>query len=329
MTTRGMTIRGITKPGMTAPRLAILLLALATLGLPLVLPQYDLRVMILALIAALSVIGLCIAFGWAGLIQLGQAAFVGVGAYTSAIVSCQYGFPFPAALLAATAVSGLLAVLIGVPLLRLRGHYLALATVGLNATAIIIISNAGDLTGGYDGYSAIPPAALFGVSFTTDTQYFYLTWTILAAISLGVAGLRHSRFGRALLAIRDDELAAGTSGVPVVRMKVLAYGLCGACGGISGSLYAHYANYISPGDFDLVHSITFLVMLIVGGETSIIGAILGAILLSFLPEWLRFLGGSYLAVFGVGVLLVLVLMPTGIVGLASRLAPRRREPARA
>ncbi len=297
--------------------------ALASLGLPLVLPQYELRVLILALISALAVIGLCIAFGWCGLIQLGQAAFVGVGAYSSAILSREYGFGFAASLLSAGAVTGLLAVLIGVPLLRLRGHYLALATVGFNATAVIVISNAGDLTGGYDGYSGIPLAALFGIVFESDTRFFYLAWVILAMVSLGVVSLRASRFGRALVAIRDDELAAGTSGVPVVRMKVLAYGLCGVCGGLSGALYGHYSHYISPGDFDLVRSITLLVMLIVGGETSVLGAILGSILLSFLPEWLRFLGGGYLAVFGIGVLLVLVLMPTGIVGIVRRVLQRR------
>jgi branched-chain amino acid transport system permease protein len=304
---------------MKAGHALVAVLALATLGLPAVLPPYELRVMVLALISALSVIGLCIAFGWCGLIQLGQAAFVGVGAYSSAILTRQLGMPFAAAVLAAMLVSGALSVLIGMPMLRLRGHYLALATVGLNATAIIVISNAGDLTGGYDGYSGIPPASLFGHGFTSDRQYFYLVWVILAVVALGC-----SRIGRALIAIRDDELAASTAGVPVVRLKVLAYGLCGMCGGISGSLYAHYSQYISPGDFDLVHSVTYLVMLIVGGEISVLGAILGAVLLSFLPEWLRFLGDSYLAVFGVGVLLVLVLMPEGIVGLARQLGRRAR-----
>ena len=314
--------------GSKAGRILLALVALATLGLPAVLPAFDLRVMILALISALSVIGLCIAFGWAGLIQLGQAAFVGVGAYASAILARRYGAPFPLALLGAVVATGGLAVLIGLPLLRLRGHYLALATVGFNATALILISNAGELTGGYDGYSAIPPIALAGFTFTTDAQYFYLVWAILALVALAATSLRHSRFGRALIAIRDDELAAGTSGVPVVKLKVLAYGLCGVCGGLSGSLYAHYAHYVSPGDFDLVHSITLLIMLIVGGEGSIAGAILGAVLLSFLPEWLRFLGDGYLAVFGVGVLLVLVLMPQGIVGLVHA-ALRRGTPARA
>ena len=295
----------------------------ASLALPAILPPYSLRVLILSLISALAVIGLCIAFGWAGLIQLGQAAFVGIGAYCSAMLSRDYGFGFFASMLSAVVVTGVVAVLIGMPMLRLRGHYLALATVGLNATALVIVSNAGDLTGGYDGFSGIPPATVGGYTLTTDTQHYYLVWVILALVSLAAMGLRASRFGRALIAIRDDELAAGTSGVPVVQMKVLAYGLCGVCGGISGSLYAHYAHYVSPGDFDLVRSVTLLVMLIVGGEISVVGAILGSILVGFLPEWLRVLGDGYLAVFGAGVLLVLVLMPQGIVGLVRRAAVAR------
>lgn len=299
-------------------RLVLAAAVLASLALPLVLPPYDLRIMILALISAIAVIGLCVAFGWAGLIQLGQAAFVGIGAYTSAIVSTKYGFGFPVALLAASVVTLLFSVALGVPMLRLRGHYLALATVGFNATALIVISNAGDLTGGYDGYSGIPPIALGGYTLSSDTDHFYLVWCALALVSLAVLSLRRSRFGRAMIAIRDDELASGTSGVAVVRTKVLAYGICGICGGISGSLYAHYAHYVSPGDFDLVRSITLLVMLIVGGETSVLGAILGSVLVGFLPEWLRFLGDGYLAAFAVLVLLVLVLMPQGIVGLLRR-----------
>ena len=298
-------------------------LVLLTLAAPFVLSEYALRVMNLSLIASLAVIGLCIAFGWAGLIQLGQAAFVGVGAYTSAVLSRNFGAPFVLAVPLAALLAGVAAVLIGFPLLRLRGHYLALATVGLNATAVTLISNAGDWSGGYDGLSGIPAMQFGAWELTTDTQSYFLIWVVVALVSLAVLALRASRYGRALVAVRDDEMAAGTSGVPVVTMKALAYGLCGVCAGLSGALYAHYSHYISPGDFDLVHSIILLVMLIVGGETSVLGAILGSVLLGFLPEWLRFVGDGYLAVFGVGVLLVLVLMPQGIVGMVRRLARQR------
>lgn len=300
-------------------RYGLPLVVLLSLAAPLVLSEYALRVMNLSLISSLAVIGLCVAFGWAGLIQLGQAAFVGVGAYGSAILSRDGGLPFWAAAPLAALFAGAAAVLIGFPLLRLRGHYLALATVGLNATAVTMVSNAGSWSGGYDGYSGIPPIQFGRLVLETDTQAYLLIWAVVVAVGAGVLALRRSRYGRALVAIRDDELAAGTSGVPLVAMKALAYGLCGVCAGLSGALFAHYAHYISPGDFDLVHSITLLVMLIVGGETSVVGAVLGAVLLGFLPEWLRFLGDGYLAVFGIGVLLVLVLMPQGLVGLARQI----------
>ncbi len=306
-------------------RLAAVGLAVLGLLAPVLLGEYALRVMNLSLIASLAVIGLCIAFGWAGLIQLGQAAFVGVGAYGSAILSRDAGLPFWAAVPLAALLAGAAAVLIGFPMLRLRGHYLALATVGLNATAVTLVSNAGGWSGGYDGFSDIPPMRFGALVLQTDTQSYYLIWAVTVAVALGVLALRRSRYGRALVALRDDEMAACTSGVPPVAMKALAYGLCGVCAGLSGALYAHYAHYVSPGDFDLVHSITLLVMLIVGGETSVVGAVLGAVLLGFLPEWLRFLGDGYLAVFGVGVLLVLVLMPQGLVGLLRQL--RRGRPA--
>jgi branched-chain amino acid transport system permease protein len=140
---------------------------------------------------------------------------------------------------------------------------------------------------------------------------------------LFAGALRASAFGRCMIALRDDELAGGTAGVPVVRMKVLAFVIASALAGLSGSLFVHYANYTAPQDFDLVHSIVLLVMLIVGGEASVAGAIIGAILLSFLPELLRFLGQGYLAFFGAGVLLCLIVMPQGVAGLLGQMRGRR------
>lgn len=285
----------------------------AALLIPFLLSDYNLRVMVLALQVAIAVVGLCVAFGWAGLIQLGQAAFIGVGAYTSAILSVRFGLNFWLAMPLAMAASALLALVIAVPLLRLRGHYLALATVGLNVTAEIVTKN-WEVTGGHDGISSIPGVGVFGYEITGDLGYYYLSLAFLVVVALFAASLRNSRHGRAMIAVRDDEIASGTSSVPVVRTKVLAFVIAGILAGLSGSLYAHYSHYISPGDFDLSRSITVLVMLIVGGEISIVGAIAGAILMSFAPELLRFVGEAYMAVFGVLVLLVLIFLPNGIAG---------------
>ena len=290
----------------------------AALAVPQVLSEYNLRLMVLALQAAIAVVGLCIAFGWAGLIQLGQAAFIGIGAYTSAVLALHYGLGFWITMPLAMAASALVALAIAVPMLRLRGHYLALATVGFNVTAVIVAKNWGTLTGGEDGLGSIPGVGLFGVAIESDLGYYYLTLGFLVATAAFAWSCRHSRFGRAMIAVRDDEIASATSGVPVVRTKVLAFVIASALAGLSGSLYAHYAHYVSPGDFELSRSVTILVMLIVGGETSIAGAIVGALLIGFAPEWLRFVGEAYPAVFGVAVLLVLIAMPEGIVGKLAR-----------
>lgn len=312
--------------GPVAPLLSVAALA-AALVLPHLLPAYDLRLMVLALISAVAVLGLGIAFGWAGLVQLGHAALIGVGAYTTALLSLRLGLGFWTALPLAVGLTSLLALLIALPMLRLRGHYLALATVGLNVTLEIVAKNWVGLTGGYDGLSDIPPISVFGRVLETDLEYYHLVLAFAAATALLTASLRASRFGRAMIAVRDDELAAGVAGVRVERTKLLAFVLSGALAAVSGCLYAHYSRYISPQDFDLLRSITLLVMLIVGGDTSVPGAIAGAIVLTFAPEWMRFLGDAYLAFFGAAIVLVLVLMPGGIAQQVRRLRRRWGGPA--
>lgn len=289
------------------------------LTLPQFLPAYSLRILDLSLVASIAVIGLCFAFGWAGLIHLAQAAFVAIGAYTSALLTTRLGLNFWTALPLAIAAGALLSIAIGAPMLRLRGHYLALATVGLNVTLEIVIKNWVSLTGGDDGVGSIPGIAIGSFAFHSDLRFYYLALAFLTAAALIGTAIRHSRYGRAMIAVRDDELAASASSIDAVRTKLLAFTLCGAYGALSGTLYAHFSNYISPGDFDGVRAITLLVMLIVGGEVSIPGAIAGCILISFAPEWLRFVGQAYLTVFGATIILVLVLLPNGLAGLLAKI----------
>ncbi|MBO9512991.1 MAG: branched-chain amino acid ABC transporter permease [Variovorax sp.] len=312
------------------PTSAMAALLAACAAAPFVISDYNLRILVLALQTAIAAIGLSVCFGWAGLIQLGQAAFIGLGAYGSAIASMRLGLDFWLAMPLAMALAGAVALLIAVPMLRLRGHYLALATVGFNVTLEIIAKNWQALTGGTDGISGIPGIRVFGHEIQTDTGYYFLSLAFLAVVAAFAMLLRQSRFGRAMIAVRDDEIASGTSGVPVVRTKVAAFVISSVLAGLSGALYAHYAHFVAPADFDMWRSISILVMVIVGGEMSIAGAVAGAILLSFAPEWLRFVGDAYLAVFGVAVLLVLIFMPEGIAGRLRRWTMRRpqREVAR-
>ncbi len=310
---------------MTRPligRIPLLLGALVVLAVPSLVPAYSLRVLDLALISSIAVLGLVFAFGWAGLIHLAQAAFVGIGAYAAALLTTRAGFTFWSALPVAIVLGAALSAVVGAPMLRLRGHYLALATVGLNVTLEIVIKNWIGLTGGEDGVSGIPGVSIGGFAFASDGRFYYLALGFVALAALIAWAVRASRFGRDMVAVRDDELACRASGVHVVRIKLLAFVLCGAYAAVSGALYAHYSNYIAPSDFDGVRAITLLVMLIVGGEVSIPGAVAGCILISFAPEWLRFVGQAYLTVFGAGIILVLVLLPSGLAGLAGQM--RRR-----
>jgi branched-chain amino acid transport system permease protein len=302
--------------------------AAIVLAVPALLTPYTLRIMILAVISAIAVIGLCFAFGYAGLIHLGQGAFVGVGAYSAALLTTRLGLGFWTAMPAALVIGAAFAVLIGAPLLRLRGHYLALATVGFNETMEIVAKNWTGVTGGDDGVSGIPGISLFGMPIASDRAFYYLALGFLVLVTLIGYAIRASRFGRAMVAVRDDELACGAAGITAFRVKLLAFILASVYGALSGVLYAHYAGYISPSDFDLVRSTTLLVMLIVGGEASILGAIGGAILVSYAPEWLRFLGQAYLTFFGVAILLVLILLPDGAMGALQALR-RRAGAARA
>lgn len=286
----------------------------AALLAPAFLSEFNLRLATLSLHSSIAVIGLCIAFGWTGLLHLGQAAFIGVGAYATAILSTKAGLGFWMSMPVGLVVSGLVALCIAVPMLRLRGHYLALAVLGFNVTFEIVARNWTQLTGGFDGITDIPPVGFFGYQIDDDRGFYFLSLAFVVLAALFGIALRHSRYGRAMIAIRDDELAAGTSSVSVTRTKVLAFVIASMLAGLSGVLYAHHATFIAPQDFEFVRSVTILVMLILGGESSVVGAILGTIILTFLPEWLRFIGDYYQAVFGILVLLILIVMPTGIMG---------------
>lgn len=281
---------------------------------PSLLSPYNLRILILALITAIAVVGLCFTFGFAGLLQFAQGAFVGLGAYTSSYLTTTLGLSFWLALPLSLAVGAIAGAMLGFPILRLRGHYLALATLGLNVTLLIVAKNWASVTGGDDGLGGIPPVALGTFALDTDASFYYFALAALIVAMLVGYAIKSSHLGRAMIAVRDDELASGACGVGVLRTKLVAFTLGTVYAALSGALYAHYSNYISPGDFDTVRSITLLVMLIVGGESSIWGAVVGAILISFAPEWLRFVGQGYLTAFGIGVILVLILLPGGVAG---------------
>ncbi|SDV49492.1 branched-chain amino acid ABC transporter permease [Chitinasiproducens palmae] len=305
------------------------LAVLVAIALPFMVSDYTARLLVVGLISAVAVLGLTIVFGYAGLISLGHAAFVGLGAYTVAILCTRYRVNPWLASACAVAVAGAAAYLIGRVLLRLKGHYLALATLGLNVSFGIVASNWVALTGGTDGIANVPVLELFGVPLASEQRFYGFCLAVLALLAWAAARLRRSHLGRSLIAVRDDEIAASMTGIVVARAKTAAFTIGGVYAAIAGCLFAFHVHFVSPEDFAYAHSITYLAMLIVGGEGTLAGAILGAVGVTLLPEALRGVGNAYLLVFGILVLVVLVVLPKGIVGLLDVLAraPRARRAA--
>jgi branched-chain amino acid transport system permease protein len=273
-------------------------------------------IMIFAGIYCLMTIGLSLLMGYAGQISIGHAAFYGIGAYTSAILTTRYGFnPWPC-MLAGTIVTAFVAILVGAPSLKLRGHYLAMATLAFGIIVYIIFNEEAAWTGGPDGMTGIPGLSLFGFEFDSIDKYYYLVWTIVFAVFIFTANLIQSGIGRALRAIHVSEPAAGAMGVDISRFKILVFVYSAVLASLAGSLYAHYLNFVNPSTFDLFFSIKLLIMIALGGMHSIWGAIIGAGLITFLSyEWLHYFEEYEVIVYGAILLLVTIFLPKGLVGM--------------
>ena len=298
------------------------------LVLPAFISGYGIRILNLALISAIAVIGLNFAFGYAGLITLAQAGFVGCGAYITAILSTTAGLTPWLSIPIAVVGAGLISIIIGLPMLRLKGHYLALATLGFNVSFVIVATNWKSVMGGTDGISGIPPLALPGWPFATDHRYYYVLWVVLAIATWCAWRIRNSHIGLAMIAVRDDEIATGAASVGVTRIKLQAFALSALYAGLAGALFAHMVNFVAPDDFALGHSIIYLAMLIIGGEGSILGSIAGAVIVTFMPELMRDLGTAYLIVFGSLMLLILIFLPKGLLSLTGIVGRHLKAPGR-
>ena len=246
---------------------------------------YTLTVGIFSGINALVAIGLCILMGYAGQVSLGQAGFYGIGAYVSSVLSLHLGFPVVISVIFAMLVAAIAAVILAVPALRLKGHYLAVATLGFGEIIYVILNEWGP--GGPSGFGDIPHFSLLGYTIDSTTGYFYLIWGLVAAVLLFSINLIHSRTGRALRAIHDSDLACNAMGLNVVALKIKVFVLSAVYASLAGSLYAHYMTFVSPSSFSLFYSILVLMMVIVGGVTNLWGAIIGAVMITVLPELLR------------------------------------------
>lgn len=303
-------------------RLGLLGLAAALALLPQVVRSaYHLSVGVFIGIHAIVTVGLCLLMGYAGQISLGQAAFYGLGAYGSALLTLRLGLNPWLALALGVAATGGVAYLLGRPILRLRGHYLAMATLAFGIIVYLAFVEMKDLTGGPSGLPGIPRLALGSFAFDTDRRFFYLTWGSVLLVLTASLNVINSRVGRALRAIHDSEVAAATLGVDTARAKLGVLTLSALYAALAGGLYAHYLTFVSPQPFGFIASVEFVVMAAVGGLASVWGAPFGAAAVTLLTEVIRDVMPRLLAyasgeheVIAYGLLLVLIMIfiPDGL-----------------
>jgi branched-chain amino acid transport system permease protein len=286
--------------------------------------DYYISVLILGCLAAMTAVGLNLLIGYAGQISLGHAAFVGLGAYVSGLLTTQAGWPVLPAVLCAVVVTAACAWLIGIPTLKLSGHYLAMATLGFGIIVSIVFNEAVELTGGPSGFVGIPRLELFGYAFDTDISYYRLLAVVLAAQMLIFQNIIRSRMGRALRAIHTAEAAARCMGVDVAGAKLFVFTLSAGAAGLSGALYAHYLEFVAPSSFGFLHSVQYIVMVVLGGMGNAWGAILGAFFLTALPEFLRAFEDVETILYGAILILSMMFLPEGLVGGLAKLWGRVR-----
>jgi len=276
-------------------------------------------VMVFAGIYSIITIALCLLMGFAGQISLGHASFFGLGAYISGIITTKYGLNPWLCLLMGMGVSGVIALVIGAPSLKLRGHYLAMATLAFCIIITVIFNENLEYTGGPDGLAFIPGITIMGHPLDSVAKYYYLVWGIvLVTLFLGLNIIR-SRVGRALRSIHDSELAASAMGVNISKYKIWVFIFSAVVASVAGSLYAHYLNFINPASFDLFVSIKLLIMIILGGMHSLWGAIVGATLITFLSyEWLHYFEEAEGMIYGIIVLIIVIFLPGGLVSIPQK-----------
>ncbi len=308
------------------PQAAVACVAVVALAFLLPGEGYYLNILMQEATYAIAVSGLVVVLGYCGQISIAQAAFFGIGAYGVGIGMVDFGIGFFPAMLLGVAAAGLSGLLLGLGSLRLGGHYLAMVTISFQQILTLFLTNWISFTHGPDGIRGIPRPSLMGVSFASGHAFLALCLVFLVLSTLTIWRLKTGRLGRAMQAVRDNELAAGTCGINVFSTKVIAFGISAVMGGIGGALFAGGFQYISPDQFSFSESIVLLTMALLGGVQSPFGSLVGTMVLVILPEWLRFLQQIYLAVYGAAVILIMVFLPDGLWGLMLSRVIRRAKP---
>ena len=298
--------------------------------------QYIFTILILIGIYSIITIGLSLLIGYAGQISLGHAGFFGIGAYVSGVLTVHFDVSAWLAILIGMIGTFIVAYFIAIPVLKLKGPFLALATMSINIIVYILLLGLIEYTGGASGLGGIPSLSVFGFSLSNQVIFYYFVWLVVALIILFSLNIVQSHIGRLLRSIHDSEIATETLGANVSKYKVMIFALSAMFASLAGSLYAHYISFIAPPTFYISFSILLLIMVMVGGVHSIWGAIIGTAVMMFLNELIRYVGHEYLhisgeveiVVYGAIIVLVMLFMPNGLVGLFSSLRPKKKAVAK-
>ena len=308
-------------------RRVLALIWLVLLAVPLLAPNgYIVSLGNALLINLILIASLNLVVGFCGQISLGHAGFFGLGAYASGVLGAKYGVPAWAGLPAAGLLAAAAALLIGLPALRLRGHYLAMATLGWNAILMVLFNQLVPLTGGPNGLLGVPAFSIGRWPLDTDLRAFPLVWLIAGLLMLAVLNIVESRTGRALRALGSSEIGAASLGINTFRYKLMTFVVAGGMAGIAGSLYVHVNQFASPETFGIPASILLLVMVALGGAGRYWGPVSGALIYTLVPQLLLGHDDVELLLFGAAMLLVLIVFPGGLAAIRWGVWRRRGRP---
>ena len=299
------------------------LMMLLLIGAPWLVPEYWLAQLTFILIYSVAGLGLMLLAGFTGQFSIGHAAFLGVGAYTQAVLT-NMGLPFPVALALAGLLSAAVGVVVGLPALRVKGIYLGIATIAFGFIVEEVFARWDSVTGGNSGLRVKAPE-IFGWSLSSGEEFYLLCLAITVAATLGILNLLRSSTGRAFVAIRDSEISAQSMGINLARYKTLSFAISAALAGIAGALYAHKLHFIAPDQFTILQSIELLLLVVIGGVGSVHGAFLGAIFLismpqlitlskDYLPEMVAQAPGLQGMVYGLVLIAFVLFEPMGLYG---------------
>ena len=308
----------------TARATGLMVLAIAAVALPaLVTLPYFLQLIILALIWVVLAQGQNLIQGFTGYVSIAQAGFMGIGAYSSTLLSVKLGWPVWLSMAAAPLITAALAVVAGYPSLRVKGHYFAIVTLAYNMVIFIVLTTWASLTGGEAGISNVPrppDVAIGGLVWRLGDRvgYYYLVLIAAALATVSCALILHSRVGRVLVAIRENETLIEATGVQVWRYKLFAFVFSASLAGLAGALYAHFIGFLNPDAFGVDHSLNAILAVILGGSGTLAGPVVGAFAVIFLPEYLRVAENYRLVIYGLVLVTATIFMPRGLVPLVGQ-----------